>query len=143
MGKIIQGNFGAGSSNSLNCTVILAAAGCGSRMALGFNKIFLSIEDKPVISYSIELFESIYEIKNIIIVASKDDIPLINDIVHEFGYKKVKNIICGGATRQESVLNGLVAMRLAHLSQKVLFCSLSKLPTRQVLLLAEFMQLTL
>ena len=50
MGKIIQGNFGAANSNSLNCTVILAAAGCGSRMALGFNKIFLSIEDNEDIA---------------------------------------------------------------------------------------------
>jgi len=110
VGKIIQGNFGANSSDNCKCTVIIAAAGCGSRMALGFNKIFLSIDDKPVISYSIELFESIPEIKNIIIVASKDDIPLINEIVSDFSYKKVKNVICGGATRQESVLNGLVAM---------------------------------
>ena len=110
MGKIIQADFGKHSENQKNCTVILAAAGCGSRMALGFNKVFLTIDEKPVIAYSLEMFESIYEIKNVIIVASKDDIPLISDIVREFGYKKVKNIICGGSTRQESVLNGLLAM---------------------------------
>lgn len=110
MGKIIQGNFGAVSENKRKCTVILAAGGCGSRMALGFNKIFLSIDEKPVISYSLEMFESIDEIENIIIVTAKDDIPLLSDIVREFGYKKVKNIISGGETRQESVLNGLIAM---------------------------------
>lgn len=110
MGKIIQGNFGNHSESKRNCTVILAAAGCGSRMALGFNKIFLSIDEKPVIAYSLEIFEMVDDIKNIIIAAAKDDIPLINDIVREFGYKKVKNVICGGSTRQESVLNSLVAM---------------------------------
>lgn len=110
MGKIIQADFKKHSENQQNCTVILAAAGCGSRMGIGFNKIFLSINEKPVIAYSLEMFETIYEIKNVIIVASKDDIPLISEIVREFGYKKVKNIICGGSTRQESVLNGLLAM---------------------------------
>ena len=110
MGKIIQGHFNNHSEYKRNCTVILAAAGCGSRMALGFNKIFLSIDEKPVIAYSLEMFETVYDIKNVIIVAAKDDIPLINDIVREFKFKKVKNVICGGSTRQESILNGLVAV---------------------------------
>lgn len=110
MGKIIQADFKKHSENQQNCTVILAAAGCGSRMGLGFNKIFLSINEKPVIAYSLEMFETIYEIKNIIIVASKNDIPLICEIVKEFGFKKVKNVICGGTTRQESVLNGLLTI---------------------------------
>ncbi len=110
MGKIIQGHFGTVSENKRKCTVILAAAGCGSRMALGFNKIFLSIDEKPVISYSLEMFESIDEIENIIIVTAREDVSMVNDIVSEFGYRKVKNVICGGATRQESVLNGLIAM---------------------------------
>jgi len=110
VGKIIQGNFGSKSEDKYKCTAILAAAGCGSRMALGFNKIFLSVDEKPIIGYSLDIFEIIDEIQNVIIVAAKDDIPLINDIVREFGYKKVKNVICGGQTRQESILNGLIAM---------------------------------
>ncbi|MBQ2897314.1 MAG: 2-C-methyl-D-erythritol 4-phosphate cytidylyltransferase [Clostridia bacterium] len=110
MGKIIQGHFNNHSEYKRNCTVILAAAGCGSRMALGFNKIFLSIDEKPVIAYSLEMFETVDDIKNVIIVAAKDDIPLINDIVREFKFRKVKNVICGGSTRQESILNGLVAV---------------------------------
>lgn len=107
MGKIIKGLFPSYEKKDKKVAVIIAAGGSGSRMGLDFNKLFLSVDEKPIIAYTIDAFEFCTEVDDIIIVAAKRDIELIEDICHTFEYRKVKHIVEGGSTRQESVLNGL------------------------------------
>ena len=109
MGKIINGIFNNGQSGA-KVSAIIAAAGKGERMGLDFNKIFLSVEDKPIISYTLDVFEDSPLVEEIIISAKEEDIPLLNDIINDFEYKKVKTIVRGGKTRQESILNALGAV---------------------------------
>ena len=107
MGKIIKGNFGREKSR---VTVIIAAAGKGERMKAGFNKLFLQISERPVIAYTLLAFETMPLVDNVIIVASEEDFAEIGNVVRDFEFGKVSQIVIGGATRTESVMRGLVAV---------------------------------
>lgn len=95
---------------SKNCAIILAA-GKGSRMGFDINKIFIEVGEKPIIKYSLECFESHYDIDEIILVAALDEIEKLKYIIKSNNMKKIKKIVVGGNTRKESVLNGLKAIR--------------------------------
>lgn len=108
MGIILHGIFDE--TPPPKTTAIIPAAGCGKRMGAGFNKLFLSINDKPIISYTLDIFESCSKISEIIIVAQPEEIGIIEEIVDDFNYEKVVRIVSGGETRQESVKNGFNAV---------------------------------
>lgn len=86
---------------------IVAAGGKGSRMGADINKIFLDISGIPVLARTLSCLNSCEYIDEIIIVTAEYDLPGCNDIVREFNIDKVKTITTGGATRQESVRNGV------------------------------------
>ncbi len=105
MGKILHGNFTPNQT-----TAIIAAGGSGSRMGLDFNKIFLDVNGKPILAHTLDVFEFADCISNVILVCRDADKNLCEAIIQEFGYTKVKAVIQGGSTRQESVRNGLSAV---------------------------------
>ncbi|QMS84908.1 2-C-methyl-D-erythritol 4-phosphate cytidylyltransferase [Candidatus Xianfuyuplasma coldseepsis] len=84
-------------------TAIITAAGSGTRMGLEFNKIFLKINGKRVIDYSIEFFENYPFCKEIVLVSSDADFNFMYDQYHH----RVTSIVVGGRTRQESVFKAL------------------------------------
>ncbi len=83
-------------------TVIIAAAGSGTRMG-GVYKPLEMLCGKPVISYSLELFEQNPMVKQIIIASREDKIPALKELCKSCGFTKVKNVIPGGKDRQDSV----------------------------------------
>lgn len=113
MGKIIHGNFNTNIKLRKKTVAIIAAGGKGTRMGLDFNKIFLSVHDKPILAYTLDVFEQSDAIDSVILVCSEEDEPLCKEILSEFGYGKVTKIVRGGKTRQESVRNGLNAIESA------------------------------
>ncbi len=82
-------------------TAIILAAGMGSRMGLGYNKIFFDFE-KPLICYTIDSFENNNNVDEIIIVCAKGEEKKFNEILNEQNYKKISKIVKGGETRQDS-----------------------------------------
>jgi len=95
--------------NDIYVSVVIVAAGMGKRMKMGGNKQFLEIGGLPVLARTIEVFENCSVADEIIIVVNKSDMAYCRDnIVDKYGFQKVKKIIHGGETRQESVYNGLV-----------------------------------
>ncbi len=110
MGKIIRGDFNPNLKMRNKTTAIIAAGGKGTRMGLDFNKIFLSVDSKPILAYTLDVFEAAPSIDSIVLVCSQEDMSLCQEIVSSFGYTKVKHFIKGGSTRQESVRNGLMAI---------------------------------
>ena len=88
-------------------TAIIVAAGSGTRMGKESNKQFILIDDKPVLAHTLLRFHHAETIDSIIIVTKPDFILTVSDIVREFGISKVKHIIPGGSTRQQSVNCGL------------------------------------
>ncbi|MGA1868986.1 MAG: 2-C-methyl-D-erythritol 4-phosphate cytidylyltransferase [bacterium] len=87
------------------CAVILAA-GQGERMKMGVNKIFIEL-DEPILSHTLDIFENSSCIDSIIVVANEKEIDEVRRITSDF--KKVIKIVPGGATRQESSYNGVLA----------------------------------
>jgi len=90
-----------------NVTMILLAAGCSLRMGCGQNKVLLDLAGKPVLSWSLQLFEETEQIKQVLVVGSLQDRQQLQELAVPFS--KVKAIIRGGASRQESVALALSA----------------------------------
>ena len=89
-------------------SALIVAGGVGSRMDMDIPKQFIEVLGRPIISYTIEAFERNDNVGEIVIVTLEDYIVFCKDVVDNFGFSKVKSIICGGSTRQESVYNGLM-----------------------------------
>ena len=85
--------------------VVMACGGSGSRMNAGVNKILLPLAGKTVVRRSLEAFDGLVD--EIVLCVRPDDEPRLRQ---EAGLADVScpvRIVSGGATRQESVLNGL------------------------------------
>lgn len=84
-------------------SVIIAAAGNSTRYGTGKSKQFLILDNTPVLIKSIQAFEAIDDVKEIIVTARKQDFDIIEDFIAQYGVRKVKHIVEGGATRQDSI----------------------------------------
>ena len=92
----------------MNLAVIFAG-GTGQRMNTRTRpKQFLEVHGKPIIVYTLEVFDNAPEIDGIIVVCLKEWIPYFEKVIHQFGLKKVMDVVEGGKTGQESIYNGLV-----------------------------------
>jgi 2-C-methyl-D-erythritol 4-phosphate cytidylyltransferase len=85
---------------------LIPAAGVGARMAAGSPKQYLPILGKPMLRHTLDAFLSSPRIAHTYVVVSADD-PVIDSIVPEQGVTVLR---CGGATRMESIRNGLQAL---------------------------------
>lgn len=91
--------------------VIIVAGGSGKRMASPVKKQFIKLRDKAILAYTIEAFQCMEEIQDIIVVTSKEDISKVKtEIVEKYDFHKVRCIVEGGKERQDSVYNGLLAV---------------------------------
>jgi 2-C-methyl-D-erythritol 4-phosphate cytidylyltransferase len=91
---------------------IIVAAGKGTRMHAGINKQLIDIYGKPLLYYSIEAFSRSSLIDGIILVCAKEEMEYCrNNIIGKYDFKKVIDIVEGGTRRQDSVLNGLRALK--------------------------------
>lgn len=89
---------------------IIFAGGVGTRMnSKDKPKQFLEVHGKPIIVHTIDIFEKSKEIDSIIISCVDDWIDYMEDLKYKFRLDKVKKIVKGGKTGQESIYNGLKA----------------------------------
>ncbi len=97
--------------------VIVVAAGSSVRMK-GVNKQLCEIGGIPVIVRTLLAFESCDAISNIVLVVKTEDLFKIQFICEKYKLSKLTDIVCGGNSRQESVLRGFE--RLPKDAEKVL-----------------------
>ncbi len=91
---------------------VIFAGGTGKRMqTVSKPKQFLELNGKPVIIYTLELFDNHREIDGIVVVCLKDWIPFLEKQLKKYEISKVGAIVPGGETGQESIYHGLVAAR--------------------------------
>ena len=86
---------------------LLTAAGSGTRMGQDIPKQFLHINDKPVIIYTMERFQNSPLVDAMILVTLEHWIDFIWSYAKQFKITKLKWVVPGGATGQESIYNGL------------------------------------
>lgn len=95
------------SKNTRNIAVIFAG-GVGSRMNHPDGpKQFIKVKDKPIIVYTLEHFQKHPDIDAIYISCLEEGIKLTKSLVNEYGITKVKAVVRGGSSAQESIYNGL------------------------------------
>ncbi len=106
-----------GRAKRRTCGAVIVAAGSGTRMQLAprrdgtsVNKVFLELDGIPVLGHTLLAFESCRRIDGIVLVTRECDIPLCKPLADELGITKLKSILSGGATRQESVRTGLAGL---------------------------------
>jgi 2-C-methyl-D-erythritol 4-phosphate cytidylyltransferase len=88
-------------------TAIILAAGAGKRMQSSIAKQYLLLGGKPILYYSLKAFEE-STVDEIILVVGENDINYCKEnIVEEYNFKKVVQIVEGGKERYHSVYNGL------------------------------------
>lgn len=90
--------------------LLIPAAGMGKRMGSDRNKLLLSLLERPIIAWTLLAASSSVEISWIGIISQPSDNKAINIILEELNLSKPVQLIQGGATRQESVYNGLKAL---------------------------------
>ena len=96
----------------MNKVALIFAGGAGKRMnTVSRPKQFLELNGKPVIIYTLELFDNHPEIDGIVVVCLKDWIPFLQKQLKKFEITKVVAIVAGGETGQDSIYNGLVAAK--------------------------------
>ncbi|MCR5255886.1 MAG: 2-C-methyl-D-erythritol 4-phosphate cytidylyltransferase [Acetatifactor sp.] len=110
---------------SIKKIAIVLCAGRGNRMKSDIPKQFMLLETKPVVCYSLEVFENSKDIDDIIIVTGKEFLKYVKtDIVEKYGYSKVRAITEGGSERTFSVYNGIKAIeeqRKSHDEKVIVF----------------------
>ena len=88
---------------------VIFAGGSGARMGSGLPKQFIEVDGKPIIIHTLELFEEHPAVDAIYVACKEDYIPRLNKLVKRFLISKVKDIVPGGVTGQDSILHGLQA----------------------------------
>jgi 2-C-methyl-D-erythritol 4-phosphate cytidylyltransferase len=86
-------------------SAIIVAAGSSQRM--GFDKLLALLGDKPVLAHTLEAFERASCVDEIILVARAERVSELQELVRQSEFKKVRDVVAGGAHRQDSVRAGL------------------------------------
>lgn len=87
---------------------LIFAGGTGVRMHSDAKpKQFLELYSKPIIIYTLEVFERHPEIDYVVVPCLARWIPRLEELLVKFGIQKVKKIMPGGQTTQESKWNAL------------------------------------
>lgn len=90
---------------------LLTAAGTGTRMGQDIPKQFMHVENKPVIIHTMEAFQKHPGVDAIIVVTLPSWIDVLKAYARQFNITKLRWVVPGGATGQESICNGLNALR--------------------------------
>ena len=95
----------------IKTAAVIPAAGSGKRLKSKNKKQFMEIGGKPLLYYTLRVFQDCKNIDEIVVVAPKGDITRTRkDIVEKFAFTKVKSVVKGGTERQDSVKIGFDAL---------------------------------
>lgn len=83
-------------------SAVILAAGSGTRLGLGYNKLLYQLENETIIEKTVHVFEKDEDCKEIILVISKTDEENMQAL-----FQNRVHFVYGGATRQESSYNGV------------------------------------
>lgn len=91
----------------MKTSAVIVAAGSGSRMGAGYNKVYMPLCGEPVLRHTLKAFANSGVCDEIVIVTGADDFDRAKAAADGLGieYKLTE----GGETRQHSVINGIKA----------------------------------
>lgn len=91
-------------------TALIIAGGVGNRMGQDIPKQFINVFDKPVIVYTLEAFQNHPSIDEIYVVCLDGWHDILKAYAKQFGITKLKGVINGGNSAQESIKNGVMGI---------------------------------
>lgn len=91
-------------------SAIIVAAGKGTRMGPGRDKLFLEVAGRPVVAHAWQRFADAKDIDEIVMVVRDGMQSAFKELSAQYGLKKPYQLVVGGAERQDSVWNGLQAL---------------------------------
>ena len=89
---------------------ILVAAGKGTRMGAGVDKLFLEVAGRPVVAHAWRRFNDAMCIGEIVVVIRDGMQQSFEELAARFHFQKKFHVVVGGTERQDSVWNGLEAL---------------------------------
>lgn len=89
---------------------VIFAGGSGARMGSGLPKQFIEVEGKPIIIYTLEVFEEHPQIDGIYIACKEEYIGKLEKLIKRYVISKVRRVVPGGVSGQDSIYRGLKAV---------------------------------
>jgi len=98
---------------------LLTAAGTGTRMHQDIPKQFIHVDNKPVIIHTMEAFQNHPSIDAIVVVTLKSWTAVLQAYANQFNITKLKWVVPGGETGQESIKNGLDKLKEVYPNEDI------------------------
>ena len=98
---------------------VIAAAGSGTRVGDGRNKLLLELGGMPLIARTLLAFENCGCVDGIAVSCSESDEGELREIAQRYGVSKAALFVRGGKTRQQSVMNALEAVKAAYAGAEI------------------------
>ncbi len=89
---------------------LIIAGGSGNRMHQDIPKQFITVNERPVIVYTLEAFEKHPEIDAIAVVCIEGWIQVLWAYAKQFNITKLKHVVPGGKNGQDSIRNGVFVL---------------------------------
>lgn len=109
---------GMDSSASPKRIALLTAGGSGNRMGQDIPKQFMTVDNQPVIIYTMQAFQYHPEIDAIAVVCLPGWNVVLQAYANQYNITKLKWIFDGGATNQESIYKGVIGLKGAGCSDE-------------------------
>lgn len=90
---------------------LLTAGGIGNRMGQDIPKQFMTIYEKPVLVYTLEVFQKHEEVDAIAVVCLPGWEPILQAYANQYRITKLKWVFKGGASNQDSIHNGIYGLK--------------------------------
>lgn len=94
----------------MSVIVLIPAAGAGRRMGGITSKQYLRLCGKPILTHTVAMFDAHPRVDSIYVIAPANELDMCRDqCLTPYSFTKVRDIVRGGAQRQDSVRNGILA----------------------------------
>ena len=96
--------------DAVRAAVVLLAAGSGSRVGAGRNKVLLPMAGMPVLAWSLQAVRGLVYGGPLVVVHRPDEHHLVEDVVSGHAADLAAQLVPGGASRHESEWNALQSL---------------------------------
>lgn len=98
---------------------LIIAGGSGARMHQNIPKQFLTVNERPVMVYTLEVFQSHPEIDEIAVVCIEGWESVLWAYANQFNISKLKYVVSGGKNGQDSIRNGVYELEKYHTDEDI------------------------
>ena len=101
---------------------LIIAGGSGKRSGQEVPKQFLTVNEKPIIIYTLEAFQKHPDIGRIVVVVIDGWQAVVESYARQFGISKLAGVITGGADRFNSMYNGIKYLKDCCQPEDIVLC---------------------